>query len=130
MAERELIEGVTIKMGGKEWVVPPLTLPPLRRFLQKGKELRKAPQEDGTAYFDLMVEAVLAAMRRNYPDLTKDTLEEFLDLGNIPDVFAAIAGRSGLILGEMLAGSRKWTGAPSTPTSPQPQDGLTERLTA
>jgi hypothetical protein len=88
-----MIEGTIIAMGGQEWTVPPLSLAQLREFLPKVQQLSGLAAGDmGVAQLGMLVEIVTAAMQRNYPDLTPDQVENFLDLGNALPVLTAILG--------------------------------------
>jgi hypothetical protein len=93
----EMIDGVRIKMGREERVVPPLSLGQLRRLQNDIKLVGEI--EDGKISEDRMnaaVRIIHAALSRNYPDLTIEKVEEMVDLGNIAQIIAAVAGVSGL----------------------------------
>lgn len=115
------IDGVTIKLGGQEYVVPPLCLGDARRLLPQVQEVQKRiqtgePPDDKT--FATVVDVVGSALRRNYPDIKDEDLEKVLDLGNFKSVMNAAMGVSGFVrkpLGESERGSPS-TGTPSTPT--------------
>lgn len=99
-----MIDGKHVRMGGKEWTVPPLNFKALKKY---GPILNtKTPQqlvEEGQ-----VVELIHAAMLRNYPDLTVDELEDMLDMGNIMEVTMTVMGVSGLVAkpaGEIPAAS-------------------------
>lgn len=128
------IEGQTISMGGRDFIVPALTLPLVKRYIQDVEALqqnKEAPLQD---YWDLQYGTIHAAMKRNYPDLTMDELYELVDMNNLVDVFKAIAGKSGLILGEALGGALRLlsqsTGMASTATSSPAPAGAGKTLTS
>lgn len=107
-----MIDGKTVKMGGKDWTVPPLNFKALKQF---GPVLKtKTPQqlvEEG-----LVLDIIHAAMLRNYPDLTRDELEDMLDMGNVMEVTMTVMGASGMVAvqpGEGVAANRS-TGEAST----------------
>jgi hypothetical protein len=114
-----VIPGITIAMGGADWVVPPLTLGQLRRLMPKLQELGDPGQPMAGPQIAVLVEIVAAALQRNYPDATAERVEELLDLGNAAPVLAAVLTGSGLKPGERaaVAGS---TGPTSTGSSPPP----------
>ena len=87
-----MIEGVTIKMAGREWVVPPLTLAQYHRYIREVAKLRELdPAMAMTeAQIEVVVALVSAAMHRNYPDLTPEAVEDMLDFGNLSEVLLAI----------------------------------------
>lgn len=87
-----MIEGKTIRMGGKDWIVPPLNFRALKRFQKEIGSLNLAE----LAQSEKVEEIVLAALNRNYPDLTLDELQDMLDMGNVIEVTMAVMGVSGL----------------------------------
>jgi hypothetical protein len=91
-----VIPGVKIGMGDAEWIVPPLTLGMMRRLLPQVMRLKDFGADMGGDEIDVIVELVTAAMRRNYPDMTADRVEELVDLGNARHVVQAILFGSGL----------------------------------
>lgn len=87
-----MIEGKTIRMGGKDWIVPPLNFRALKRFQKEIGSLNLAE----LAQSEKVEEIVLAALNRNYPELTLDQLQDMLDMGNVVEVTMAVMGVSGL----------------------------------
>jgi hypothetical protein len=92
-----VIDGVTIRIGGRDWIVPPLTLGQMRRLLPQLQRLNQVGPDMGLDEIDVIVELVTAALGRNYPELTADTVAELLDLGNAAGVVHAILTGSGLV---------------------------------
>lgn len=91
-----LIEGVRINLGGRDFVAPPLNFKALRQLTPKLAILASmgdVPTNDQT---DVVLDVVLAALTRNYPDLTREELEDLLDLANLAKALEAIMGASGL----------------------------------
>jgi hypothetical protein len=95
-----MISGVTITMGGRDWLVPPLTLGQLRRLMPKVRQLTETDASIGEAQIGVLVDIVTAALQRNYPDATADMVEGLLDLGNAGAVLNAVLTGSGLRLPE------------------------------
>jgi len=93
-----MIPGVTILMGGRDWLVPPLTLGQLRRLMPKVRQLTEIGAAMGEAQIGVLVEIVAAALQRNYPEATADVVENLLDLGNASAVLNAVLTGSGLKL--------------------------------
>ena len=91
-----MIPGVTVTMGGQDWVVPPLTLGQLRQLMPKVRELTEIGASMGEAQISVLVDIVTAALQRNYPEMTTDQVENFLDLGNASAVLNAVLTGSGL----------------------------------
>jgi len=91
-----MIPGVTVAMGGQDWLIPPLTLGQLRRLMPKVRQLTEIGASMGEAQIGVLVEIVAAALQRNYPHLTMDKVENLLDLGNASAVLNAVLTGSGL----------------------------------
>ncbi len=99
-----LYEGTDIFMNGKVWTVPGLSVKQFRKFygvLARSIPLAKdATVEEQAAAIneslDERLPAVLAALQRNYPDLTQDQLEDMLDAANVVPIVQAISKGSGL----------------------------------
>jgi hypothetical protein len=124
-----MIRGIPIEMGGSEWIVPPLTVRQVRDL----KPERDQVGQEGISDEELMPVAcriVLAALQRNYPDVTADRLDDLIDMGNFREVLLAVLTGSGLkpaVSGEAAAAR---TGSASTGSSPQPPDTDPETSTS
>jgi hypothetical protein len=94
--EESVISGVMVAMGGQQWTVPPLTLGQLRRLMPKVRQLTEIGAQMGETQIAVLVEIVAAALQRNYPDMTAETVENLLDLGNAGAVLNAVLTGSGL----------------------------------
>lgn len=109
MPREELLDGVEIMMGGKKWTIPPLTLKQIKKFSGTFQDLVNLDTSNipamATGAVDAAVDIIHAAIVRNYPELTRDELEDLIDLRNLAPVMQAVLGMSGL-LGEAGAGSR------------------------
>jgi hypothetical protein len=138
-----MIPGVMVAMGGRQWTVPPLTLGQLRRLMPKVRQLTEIGVQMGETQIGVLIEIVAAALQRNYPEMTADTVENLLDLGNAGTVLNAVLTGSGLRsrelpLGEVVApgpnpgagtanpaSSPAMAGEISTASSPLPADTAT-----
>lgn len=92
----KLIKGIRLELGGETFECPPLTLGDLE-LLQDRLEAFGASQ----APFDresvrVTIDATLAALQRNYPELTRERLVRLLDVGNMQRAMLAVMGVSGL----------------------------------
>ena len=99
-----MLPGVTIAMGGRDWLVPPLTLGQLRRLMPKVRQLTEIGASMGETQITVLVEIVAAAMQRNYPEATAEMVENLLDLGNASTVLNAVLTGSGLQLSDSRVG--------------------------
>lgn len=88
-----MIDGKTVKMGGKEWTVPPLNFKALKTF---GPMLNTMTPQQLVAEGKVL-DLIHAALLRNYPELTVDELEDMLDMGNVMEITMAVLGVSGLV---------------------------------
>lgn len=91
-----MFDGVKVTMGGREFILPPLTLKALRKMGPKIKLLGTMTDVPTEEQIAAMVEVVHAGLVRNYPDITVDELEDLIDLGNLREVFPAVMASSGL----------------------------------
>jgi hypothetical protein len=108
-----MVPGVTVAMGGQDWIVPPLTLGQLRRLMPKVRQLTEIGASMGEPQISVLVDIVTAALKRNYPEMTTDQVENFLDLGNASAVLNAVLTGSGLKPSGAAVGE-----APAPGTSP------------
>jgi len=100
-----MIPGVTVAMGGRDWIVPPLTLGQLRRLMPKVRQLTEIGATMGEAQIAVLVDIVTAALQRNYPEMTPESVENLLDLGNASAVLNAVLTGSGLKPGGAVVGA-------------------------
>jgi hypothetical protein len=107
-------DGVLVKIGERDFIVPPLSLGQLKRLRADIMKARESADENRTGY-DRMLDTlpiIHAALSRNYPDMTITELEDIVDLGNYSAVVDAVFAVSGLMkemrdkLGEALAVTR------------------------
>lgn len=96
-------EGVALKFGEGEFVIPPLNLGQVKRLIPLIEKMRNGT--DDAEKFDAVVTVAHAALSRNYPDLTIEQVEEMVDLGNLKKVIDAVMGISGFVSGEAQPGS-------------------------
>src|ERR1700736_4322202 len=108
-----MIPGVTITMGGRDWVVPPLTLGQLRRLMPRVRQLTEIDASMGEVQIGVLVEIIASALQRNYPDATAEIVENLLDLGNANTVLNAVLTGSGLKLHDGRLGEASAPGAGS-----------------
>lgn len=89
--------GQDVNLGGTVYTVPPLALGALRRLLPKIQALSLGEDlmPDLSQVVDLL-EICLAALQRNYPDMTLEELGDIVDLGNFKQLVAVVMGQSGL----------------------------------
>lgn len=92
-----LIEGNKLIISGREFVIPPLTLRSLKRLQPQLASLRVMSDMPTPEQIDAMSEVVLAAINRNYPEVTLEDLLDLIDLGNMSAVFQSVLSVSGFV---------------------------------
>jgi hypothetical protein len=87
--------GVPVYMNGQNYFIPSLST---RDFRENYALLTEEPAADAapTAAFDRYIPIILLAVQRNYPDVTRDQLEEWLDLFTFRQAIAAVQNASGM----------------------------------
>lgn len=85
--------GITVEMDGKTMVVPPLSLGAMEQM-----QARLEAFEGGTDPQSIrtVIDATHEAMKRNYPEITREFIAENLDLGNMEDFMRAVMDVSGM----------------------------------
>ncbi len=100
-----MIAGIKVELGGAEWVVPPLNLGALIELQDKLEAFRPGAVDKGS--IDTVLECVYRAMKRNYPDVTKEQLAEHIDLANMVGLMQAVMDVSGLRRKQLEAEERQ-----------------------
>ncbi len=90
-------DGVALRLGGRDWVVPPLNFRQLKALAPVLERVGAIGARLGDKEIDDVVGLVHAALSRNYPDLAAEDVAELIDLGNAARVVRAVAGVSGLV---------------------------------
>lgn len=79
--------------GGVEYVIPPLNLRSLEHL---GEKLNNIDGSDMLTQIKTIGEAAHLAIQRNYPEVTKEQVDELIDVGNMLDVMACVMDVSGM----------------------------------
>src|SRR5574340_888378 len=89
--------GEKIKMGDSEYVIPPLSFGLLKGLQAQLKTVNSNSKTDALSdeYLSAMFDIICASISRNYPEITREELEDMIDLGNIRKLFLAVMGISG-----------------------------------
>jgi hypothetical protein len=106
-------DGTSIKLGDKDFIIPPLSLGQIKKFYPIIQEMEKGA--DILGKFNSVITIIHAALSRNYPDLKIEEVEDLIDLGNFKGTIDAVMSVSGFKLGEAILGNVQ-TGTASTPT--------------
>jgi hypothetical protein len=130
-----LIKGIELELSGRTFVVPPLALGDLEVLQDKLKNYKSDLSNESIC---TVLDVAHAALKRNYPEITRDELGSLIDIGNMPVVMMVAMDVAGLrrkeveaqgLTGEALMAAL--TSLPSTPQSPpQPAGNGTTSATA
>ncbi len=87
------ILGVKVAIGGDNFIVPPLNLKSLRLMQDRLANFKGGFDPAST---EIVVDAAYAALLRNYPEISKDWLEENIDVANMQEIMESVMDASGL----------------------------------
>lgn len=85
--------GVPIDLAGAVYVVPPLSIRALGEMREKFSAMVNAGGEADLSRAGDLLDLALAAVRRNYPEMTLDELGEAVDMGNFTQLIQAVLGQ-------------------------------------
>jgi len=92
-------EGVAVQMAGREWIVPGFSFGFIRRnsaLLASLANLDLTNEDEVGEVVGKMCDIAFAALKRNYPELTLEQVEDMLDKRTGDRFFAALKEASGL----------------------------------
>ena len=96
------ILGIDFDFGGEVLTIPPLSLGDLEAFQERLGKLDLnglAPENISTC-----IEITLAALKRNYPEITRERVAGLIDVGNMPDVIQSVMDVAGVRRKELAQG--------------------------
>ncbi len=108
-----LLDGVTIRLGRQDYVLPPLNLDALEKHLEMIQGWA-VPPDSIVQRLGEVATVVHAALKRNYPDLDLSEVKAGLDLQNFGPIVTALLESSGLA--ETEPGESPAEGVPTGPT--------------
>lgn len=89
-----MIPGIPKTIGGTEYIVPPVSLGTLEVYGDAIHEFEKGTL--GLAGFKVVTDVVFAALKRNYPDITREFIKDNIGLEDAGDYFTAVMDVSGM----------------------------------
>lgn len=100
------IEGVPHVLGGTTYIVPGLSTKQMRQLrdrITRAVELEQAtdPATQRDAMYevlDITIDVTHAALSRNYESVSKDDLEDWVDMNNARTLMMSVMGQSGMKL--------------------------------
>lgn len=88
------VKGIPVNLGGEDFVIPPLSLGALEQLQERVANFRgDIGDKEQVA---TVIDAALAALKRNYPEISRQEVADMIDVGNMADVFEAVMDVSGL----------------------------------
>ncbi|MDP5209994.1 hypothetical protein [Microbulbifer sp. 2205BS26-8] len=90
---RVRFKGIPIALGDKTFVFPPLNLGALEQLQER---LQNFSADTSPESISVVIDAALASLVRNYPEITRAEVVELIDLGNMLEIFQAVMDISGL----------------------------------
>lgn len=91
-----MIEGAKINIGGTDYIVPPLNLKAIKSFSKRFHLLGDLGNNLNPEMMDFVAEIIHTALIRNYPEITKEQVEEMVDLKTVGDVLECVFKSSGI----------------------------------
>jgi hypothetical protein len=88
------VAGVPFNFNGRILVIPPLTLGAYEQLQKRLSELPSDVRDQ--ASIETTIDSVHAALRRNYPDMTREEVGELVDFSNMQEVMACTMDVAGL----------------------------------
>lgn len=88
MYRREPDKETPVPMGGKVWSVPRLS----KQEVREASRLLNSLAHDQAKQDEAMTDIYLKALRRNYPTVTRDEIEEMVTLSNHKALTHAVFG--------------------------------------
>ncbi len=90
--------GVSIKVGDRDLLVPPLTLGQIEANADKLAsidQIEASPQKAlSSGAMGKVLDLVVIAVQRNYPDMKREEIGELVDMHNLRQFLPAILGAS------------------------------------
>ncbi|HEY5581351.1 MAG TPA: hypothetical protein VIK56_09335 [Rhodoferax sp.] len=112
------IKGITLELGGEEFVVPPLPLGALESLQDRITGFTGGLDKGSVA---TVIDCLHASLKRNYPSFTREEVANLVDVANMGDVMQAVMDVSGMrrkqLEAEAAGNLAASTGAASTPAS-------------
>lgn len=86
-----MIPGIILNLAGTAYTVPPISIGSLEELWPRLETYSGKVTDAG-----IVVDALHAALARNYPDLTRKQVADIVDVGNYVEVMEAVMDIGGL----------------------------------
>ena len=80
--------------GGQKLTIPPLSLGALEQLIDPINEVMSGAIDKKA--ISTIIDAVHAALKRNYPDMTREGVADLLDFSNMQRALSAVMSASGM----------------------------------
>ena len=109
-----LIPGVELELGGEKRILAPLNAAAIKQHRDKIGQVFVGQVPD----VELVSLLAYCSLKRNYPDVTQDQVDDWIDYGNLIAVWEAVMNISGLAVepGKMERRVREAMQATGLPT--------------
>lgn len=104
MAALVKVPGIPVFLSGVDYVMPPLSLNSVKQLKPKLEAFKGTDDQED---IDTVIDAAHAALKRNYPALTREEVGDLVDLGNMQEVMEACMDVSGFKRKQLEAGEVK-----------------------
>lgn len=91
------VKGVPFQFGEQTYIIPPLSLGALEQLQEKIKQVNGNGDASDFNQVSTIIDCAHAAMKRNYPEMTREDVADLVDLSNMQDVFQAVMNVSGMV---------------------------------
>lgn len=88
------IKGIPVEIGGVIRIVPPLSLGAIQQL--QGPLSKFTGDINDMSSIGVVIDAAFSALKRNYPDLTREEVADDIGLENMNEVLEAVMDVSGL----------------------------------
>lgn len=85
------VDGVAINLGGFSLIVPSLNLRQIKALTPDIKKMEA--EKDQAKLFTAQVKIIREALRRNYPEITAEEIEDIVDMNTVEEVILAVMGQ-------------------------------------
>lgn len=109
-------KGIKKPLGNVEYIIPPLSLTSLEALQDRLASYTGGADKESIA---TVIDSLHAALKRNYPEITRADIGELVDLGNMQEIMECVMDVGGLLRKQAEATGdapgEPLTGASSTP---------------
>lgn len=88
------VKGIPYDFGGRVLVIPPLSLGAMEQLQGRLADLDE--RNISPEYIGTVIDAVHAALQRNYPEMKREDVADLIDLENMQEVMACTMDVAGL----------------------------------